>query len=73
MVQTKGQRKGSGCVKSQTYQRAATKYEQPDSVSHAGHTESASKAGCWLKLKTVRSEESPCSYGGPTIAGHLGR
>jgi len=62
MMQTKGipagQRKGSGCVKSQTYQGAATKYEQP-SVSQAGHAESASEAGCWLK--TVRSEESLCS------------
>jgi len=45
MMQTKGipagQRKGSGCVKSQTYQGAAT-----DSILQAGHMEYASEAGC---------------------------
>jgi len=47
-----GQRKGSSCVKSQTYQGAATNYEQPGSVSQVGHVESASELGCWVK--TVR-------------------
>jgi len=55
-----------------TYEGAAINYDQPGSVSQAGHAKSASEAGCWLK--TVRSEESLCSYGGPTIReGHSGR
>jgi len=55
-----------------TYEGAAIKYDQPSSVSQAGDAESASEAGCWLK--TVRSEESLCSYGRPTIReGHSGR
>jgi len=50
MMHTKGipvgQRKGSGCVKSQTYQGASTKYDQPGSISQARHAECASEAGC---------------------------
>jgi len=44
-----GQRKGS--VKSQTYQGAATNYEQPGSVSQVGHVKSASELGCWVRGK----------------------
>ena len=58
--QPAGQRKGSGCVKSQAYQGAGTKYEHSGSVLQAGHAESASEPGCWLK--TVRSEELGRTY-----------
>jgi len=43
-----GQRKGSSCVKSRTYQGALTKYELTSSSTQAGHAESTPKTFTWL-------------------------
>jgi len=53
MMETKGipsgQRKGSGCVDHKPTKVLRLSRVTRKSISQAGHAESASEAGCWLK------------------------